>query len=557
MSEQHVYTIDADNESRRLNIALTWSEWPNMLAVGVFLIVGVLIFATFQDYGVSWDEMLQNTYGIKLLQYYTSGFDDLSAFNYSNLYLYGGFFDLIAALLNKVSPFGMYETRHLLGGLIFLAGLIVAWRLVHLLAGSRAALIAVVCLATTPLLYGHSFINPKDSPLAWLLVWVIYFGCRILCAPERASIATIAGFGISLGLALGTRVIAVAFPAYVAAVLCFSMWVQNVEARRAFAVGRQAWIYARPLVAAAPAALVLMAVFWPWSVQSPLNLLQAAEIFSNFSWHPIVLWSGQLLQSTDLPPNYVTRILFFQLPEYVLIGCVLATLAGAAALYRGGLHVFSTGKGRSFLFLALAALVPIVAFMIMRPVAYNGLRHFLFVVPPLVILSAIGLERAMSYLTARGTAWMVAGWIVLCFGWGCQIVTMTRVHPYQYVAYNALIDGIRGAENRFELDYWGTSLAEASRGLADFVVKNHATDGGKKTKVFVCGDRTSAEYFLPKNIEVTDRLSLADFYMAINDPPCRYHFDNPGKAIFQVQREGVTLSYVLDIRLPPGTQTDQ
>ena len=557
MSEQQTYTLNEAGENRRLDIALAWSEWPNMLAIGVFLIVGVLIFATFQNYGVSWDEMLQNTYGIKLLQYYTSGFDDLSAFNYSNLYLYGGFFDLIAAMLNRVSPFGMYETRHLLGGLVFLAGLIGAWRLVHLLAGKRAALIALICLATTPLLYGHAFINPKDSPLAWLLVWVIYFGCRILDTPERVSRGAIVGFGVSLGLALGTRVIAVAFPTYVAAVLCFSMWVQNLEARRAHAVGSQAWTYARPLVVAAPAALLLMAVFWPWSVQSPLNLLHAAQVFSNFSWHPLVLWSGQLLQSTDLPSTYLGVLLFFQLPEYVLVGGVLTVAAGAIALYRSRLHVFSTGKGRSFLFLTLAALVPVIAFMVMRPVAYNGLRHFLFVVPPLVILSAIGIDRAMSYLTARGVVWAAAGWTLLCFGWGWQIVSMVGVHPYQYVSYNALIGGIRGAENRFELDYWGTSLAEASHGLDDFVAKSHITDSGKKTRVYVCGDRTSAEYFLPKNIEVTDKLAMADFYMAINDPPCRDHFDNPGKAIVDVQREGVTLSYVLDVRLPPGTQTDQ
>jgi len=557
MSEQRAYTLDAADENRRLDIAFTWSEWPNMLAMGVFLIVGVLIFATFQDYGISWDEMLQNVYGIKLLEYYTSGFENLGAFNYSNLYLYGGFFDLVAAAFNRVSPFGVYETRHLLGGLIFLVGLIGGWRLTHLLAGKRAALIALVCLATTPLLYGHAFINPKDSPLAWLLIWVIYFGCRILMAPERASTGTIVGFGISLGLALGTRVIAVAFPAYIAAVLCFSMWVQNFEARRAHTVGHQAWLYARPLIFAAPIALVPMAMFWPWSVQSPLNLLRAAEVFSNFEWRPLVLWGGQLLQSTNLPSGYITQILFLQLPEYVLVGCILTMIAAGVAVYRGGISLFATGKGRSYLFLALSAMVPVVAFMIMRPVAYNGIRHFLFVVPPLVILAGIGLDRALSTFAARGRTLTAGASLLLVFGIAWQIFSMVRVHPYEYVSYNSIIDGIRGAENRFELDYWGTSLAEASRGLADFVAKNHLTDGGKKAKVFVCGDRTSAEYFLPKNIEVTDKLSLADFYMAINDPPCRYHFDNPGKAIIAVQREDVTLSYVLDIRLPAGTPTDQ
>ena len=51
--------------------------------------------------------------------------------------------------------------------------------------------IALVCLAATPLLYGHGFINPKDSPFAWLTLWALYYACRILAnpdAPERKAL---------------------------------------------------------------------------------------------------------------------------------------------------------------------------------------------------------------------------------------------------------------------------------------------------------------------------------------------------------------------------------
>src|SRR5690349_19764583 len=76
------------------------------LAWALLAVLGALIVATFHDYGVSWDERVQNTYGLHLLSYYLTGFQDQSAFHYINLRYYGGAFDLIAAVINTFSPFG-------------------------------------------------------------------------------------------------------------------------------------------------------------------------------------------------------------------------------------------------------------------------------------------------------------------------------------------------------------------------------------------------------------------------------------------------------------------
>ena len=242
--------------------------WPRHASYALIALLALITALTFADYGISWDEWVQNVYGEKLLTYYTSGFTDLSAFEFSNLFLYGGFFDLIAAILNLVSPFAAYDTRHLLGGVIFVIGLVGGWKLTRLLAGERAALIAVVFLATTPLLYGHGFINPKDSPLAWFGIWTAYFCCRILDS-EKITWPTVAGFGISLGLVLGTRVIGVVYIYYLIFVLAAG------AAARLFA-GRpllEAWLRAKaaalPLAVGFAIAVVLMGVFWPWSVQKP------------------------------------------------------------------------------------------------------------------------------------------------------------------------------------------------------------------------------------------------------------------------------------------------
>jgi hypothetical protein len=49
--------------------------------------------------------------------------------------------------------------------------------------------------------------------------------------------------------------------------------------------------------------------------------------------------------------------------------------------------------------------------------------------------------------------------IILCVVPGGRGI---RLHPYEYIYYNAFIDGVSGASRRFELDYWGTSYREAA-----------------------------------------------------------------------------------------------
>ena len=98
----------------------------------------VIVWLTFRDYGITNDEKVQDLYGRMLLSFYRSGFQDLSAFSYQDLYYYGGLFDLVAAALYPVSPLGEYETRHLLCALIGVLGIAGTWRLGRLSGGPRA-----------------------------------------------------------------------------------------------------------------------------------------------------------------------------------------------------------------------------------------------------------------------------------------------------------------------------------------------------------------------------------------------------------------------------------
>ncbi len=93
-------------------------------------------------------------------------FHDTRALSFVNLYLYGGGFDMASALLAKILPFDLFETRRLVGAAVGIAGIAFTWRIGRRIGGPLAGLLALVLLAACPLYYGHMFMNPKDAPFA-------------------------------------------------------------------------------------------------------------------------------------------------------------------------------------------------------------------------------------------------------------------------------------------------------------------------------------------------------------------------------------------------------
>src|SRR5258708_6928592 len=88
--------------SDRPKSELIWDR----LAGAALLLAALLVAFTFADYGVTWDEDVHSWYGGLALNYYLSLFADRRALNWLNLYNYGAAFDMAAAAVNRVSPFG-------------------------------------------------------------------------------------------------------------------------------------------------------------------------------------------------------------------------------------------------------------------------------------------------------------------------------------------------------------------------------------------------------------------------------------------------------------------
>ncbi len=112
---------------------------------------------------------------------------------------------MAAALLAKFLPLDVFEARRLAGGLIGVLGLAVIWRLARRLGGPLAGLLAVILLAACPLFFGHMLMNAKDAPFAVAMIILLLALVRLLSEYPRPSVASIALFGLGLGLSVGSR----------------------------------------------------------------------------------------------------------------------------------------------------------------------------------------------------------------------------------------------------------------------------------------------------------------------------------------------------------------
>ena len=179
----------------------------------------VIAVCTFRDYGVTWDEDVHNWYGNFVLNYYLSFFADRTALHWQDLINYGAAFDTIAAALNRFSPIGVYETRHLLNALVGVLGLIGCWKLGAAAGGPRAGFVALLFLVLTPNYYGQMFNNPKDIPFAVGMVWAIYYMVRIAPRLPAPPWRLVAKLGIAVGLTLGVRIGGLLLLGYLAVLL--------------------------------------------------------------------------------------------------------------------------------------------------------------------------------------------------------------------------------------------------------------------------------------------------------------------------------------------------
>lgn len=513
------------------------------LAIAVLAVVSIVAGLTFRDYGLGWDDYTHAEYADLLLKMFSSGFTDTSALSFANLYMYGGGFDMIAALLHKVIPLELFETRRLLGAIVGVIGLGVTWRLARRISGPVAGLAALVLLALCPIFYGHMFMNPKDAPFAVAMVILMLGLVRLAQEYPAPSPHTILIIGLGAGLSIGSRILGGLALVYAVAGF-LPIWISEIREQGLREAARRLGHVLYVLLPAVLLGYLIMGLIWPWSIIEPANPFRALTYFSHFFEKPWKeLFDGAIVSVPDMPWSYLPTLFALQLPE-VMLALIGAGVVGTfVALTRSNVDA----KRKTVLsMLTLAATLPLLIAMVKRPALYNGIRHFIFVIPPMAALGGVAFATIFNWLRERGWKAQAAFVTVFIFGLVLPLNEMIRLHPYQYTHFNQIAGTVREADNRYMLDYWGLALKQASEGLRQEIIEKHeAPPRNRKWRVAVCGPQRPAQVALGPDFTIGWDSHAADFAMTLGEFYCK-GLNAP--VVVEIKRDDVVFARVYDIR---------
>ncbi len=513
------------------------------LAIAVLAVVSIIAGLTFRDYGLGWDDYTHAEYADLLLKMFSSGFTDTSALSFANLYMYGGGFDMVAALLHKVVPLELFETRRLVGAIVGVIGLGVTWRLARRISGPIAGLAALLLLALCPIFYGHMFMNPKDAPFAVAMVILMLGLVRLAQEYPAPSPHTILIIGLGAGLSIGSRILGGLALLYAVAGF-MPIWIADIREQGLREAGHRLGHVLYVLLPAILLGYLVMGLIWPWSIIEPANPFRALTYFSHFFEKPWKeLFDGAIVSVPDMPWSYLPTLFALQLPEVMLALLGAGVIGTLVSLTRGNVDA----KRKTILsMLTLAAMLPLIIAMVKRPALYNGIRHFIFVIPPMAVLGGVAFAAIFNRLRERGWKAQAALVTVFILGLVLPLNEMIRLHPYQYTHFNQIAGTVRGADNRYMLDYWGLALKQASEGLRQEIVEKHeVAPRNRKWRVAVCGPQRPAQVALGPEFTIGWDSHAADFAMTLGEFYCK-GLNAP--VVVEIKRDDVVYARVYDIR---------
>lgn len=459
----------------------------NMVYRMLFVCLSVLMFVFMpyisKDYGISGDEFVDQRHAGYVLDYFSKG--DKAALDQpkTTLHLYGISMQVVAAAVCKwFNIDNYYEARHVICALNGALGILFVGLLGLRWGGGLCGLLALLLMFFTPRYFGHSMNNLKDIPFAVGYIMSIYYTVRLFDFFPLFRIRDIIGLVLGIALALGTRSGGLILYPMVLMYAGF-FYISNVGGKEFYKFGK----FGKPIGTIFTVLLIVLVVsyflsiaLWPYALQKPLtNVVLSLKQFTNYSIGLRTMFDGQQMMSNMLPWNYA--------PQYLLIGMPIIVILGFL-----GYVIYSAIRPRSFsllaFFLLFAAVFPVFWVIYQNSNLYGGIRHLLFVMPPMVVLAA----RFWTILMEKTGFYAKIAVCLLFIGlFSLPVAHALRNHPNEYVYFNEFAGGMKGAYGNYETDYYFNSLKESS----DWFKKNVELPKNKKTIIVTNSDHAMKYYF--------------------------------------------------------------
>ncbi|MBN3040683.1 MAG: glycosyltransferase family 39 protein [Candidatus Omnitrophica bacterium] len=435
-----------------------------------FLTILAIGFTVFKGYGVHWDEIQNQRFGSRWLNYVSTTLSDkeiikpLFLDQENHGWVHGPFIEVIFSfihndILKLKSPRSIILARHLLTFLTFFLGLVFFYLLLRLyFQDYKYCLLAVGLLLLTPRIFAHSFYNSVDIPFLSFYIISAYTLHKLI---DKKSIPLAVLHALACAILINIRQIGIILPILtISYILIETLKAKENKAKNAII-----------LVFYFIALLLLVYLFWPLIWYKPhLTLIKAIQKISANSWNLETLYRGNYIKGSDLPWHYPFVWMAITIPISYIIAFVL-----------GLFSLFKNKKMQKYLFFPLTGLfLPIIGVIIFKISIYDGWRHLFFVYPFFIIIALTGLDSLFLMIKkiSPESLYKMIIFIIILATIASPLVFMIKYHPYQNLYFNRLAGrDMKQIKENYELDYWGLSYRRA----LEYIL---AHDGREKIQVY-------------------------------------------------------------------------
>lgn len=339
----------------------------------------------------------------------------------------------------EIMTLDRFLTKHIFTFFVSLIAYLSVAGGVTLLSGKKWAWLAPLILALFPRFWGKGFFDPKDIPFAALFSLCIYLGAHgiveinrdtsppIVLGIQRKTVLAIA-YGVVVGLLSGIRI--GGFIIFVFLGLILPVLISRYLIGRSlkdcmvnYSVAILSW--GLTVFCLTPAA---------WS--NPFHWFwDAISYLSNHEWSGSVLFKGEMIKASELSWDYLPTWFLITSPSLFLFYFLL----GLIGLIRDYRQFSDRQKAYSLLVILQIFMLPTVA-IVKGSTLYDGLRHFLFVIPGMAVVTTFGFIWLYQQLDRpKFKRELVA---VTVLGMAIVLFDMVTLHPYEYVYFNRVFGGV-------------------------------------------------------------------------------------------------------------------
>lgn len=426
--------------------------WNNILW-GSLAVIFILMTVMSFSYGLSGDEVDMNEYGKAILKYFTTFGSDTTVLNMPKDYnrdgvmqFYGGFFDLICAIVNKFSPFEEYTTRHILNAWSGFVAIFFSVKIASRLFGKQAAAFCAWLMFASPFFLGHAMNNPKDVPFAAAYIASVYCIISLFDKLPKPAVKDYIWTILSIGITIDIRVGGILLIPYLfvfAGLIYITRMIwggEKVDLK----------IFIKPILIVSILGYLAGSIFWPYAHLNPIsNPLNALSEMSNFKVSIGQIFEGTKVPSNELPSNFLIKS-FIITNSYVLLTGLLLMLIFI-------MSVAKHPKAAVIWFVIFTGVFPVFYVIYSKANVYHAWRHVMFAFPSLAIAATGGWYCLSLYLARKN----------IKYGMLCAAVLL--LEPLGFIAssfpntvcyFNTFAGGVQGAYTNYEMDYYYNSVKQ-------------------------------------------------------------------------------------------------